>query len=931
MAASLNLTQGSLFDENKLNESKEEEQTKTSKLSNENLSDQQLEVDASLRPRIKNKSQKKASELENLSNPEIEAPKWSHHTLPKIDELTPALRHYVELKIENPERVLLYRLGDFFECFFEDAITLSNLLEITLTNKEGGKKIGKVPMAGIPHHASDRYCTELIKQGLSIAICDQLEAAPSKGNKLIRRGITRLITPGTILEEGMLQAKQNNWLASVLLEPNSNQDIIHWSLAKIDVSTGEFLAQDGKSISNLRQELIKLKAAEVISERRSISRKDWYEDIISITEFNQTSFSELEAKTTIKDHYSLNDIDGLGINTDSLSIRTIGGLIAYLNKTHPNLTNSVKHKIKTNIRIDYPQLKNNQVGLVIDNQTRRNLEITATQKSGKFHGSLLWAIDKTLTAMGGRCLRRWVEEPLTNIDAIKNRQKIIGLLVKSSSLRRNIRKTLQAMGDLERLSGRAGAQQAGARDLVAIAEGINRLPIIRKYLTEPIFEETKLFDFLINLDKDLIDIASEINNKIINNPPLSLTEGGLIYDGVTPVLDGLRNQLDDQNSWLKSQEIEERKNSNINNLKLQYHRSFGYFLSVSKAKSINVPEHWIRRQTLTNEERFVTPGLKEREGKIFQLKARISQLEYELFCNIRMNVGNKSNIIRKAAKAISCLDVLSGLAELAATNEYIQPQIVDQQNKKDSRKLSIVGGRHPVVEQILVDKEFVPNDIYLGNKTDLIILSGPNASGKSCYLRQIGLLQIMAQIGSWIPAKSCILGIADQIFTRVGAVDDLAAGQSTFMVEMIETAFILNKATDKSLVLLDEIGRGTSTFDGLSIAWSVSEFLAKKIKSRSIFATHYHELNQISEYINNVDNYQVLVKYENNSLTFLHKVEKGGANKSYGIEAARLAGVPKEVITNAKAILNSLEKNNSNSIQITQPRKTTNKSNRDHP
>ncbi len=924
MAASPDPIQGSLFTDNEQNKINQDRPKNTSKIFNENLSDQQLKGDALLRPRIKkgNKKSNQANDLDQLSNAEIAEPKWSHHNLPKIDDLTPALRHYVELKIENPERILLYRLGDFFECFFEDAIKLSELLEITLTSKEGGKKIGRVPMAGIPHHASDRYCTELIKKGLSIAICDQLETAPTKGNKLIKRGITRLITPGTILEEGMLSARQNNWLAAVLLESKSNSETINWSLAKIDVSTGEFIVQEGKESNNLRQELIKLKAAEVISEKKSILHKSWHEGLIDITEFNQTSFSNLEANITIKNHYCLSNIDGLGIDSDSISIRTVGGLIAYLNKTHPNLNVELKNGVKTNICIDYPQVKKNKAGLIIDNQTRRNLEITSTQKNGQFHGSLLWAIDKTLTAMGGRCIRSWLEEPLTNIDSIQKRQEIIGLLVESSNLRKNLRKILRAMGDLERLSGRAAAQQAGARDLVAIAEGINRLPLIKKYLKEPIFETTNYFDSIINLDKELIELASKINNEIIDNPPLSLSEGGLFYDGINPLLDSLRNQLDDHNLWLKAQEAEERKNSNINNLKLQYHRSFGYFLAVSKAKSSNVPAHWIRRQTLTNEERFVTPDLKEREGKIFQVRAQISQLEYELFCKLRILVGNNSNIIRKAAKAISCLDVLSGLAELAATNEYIKPKIVDTKDKIKSRRLSIIGGRHPVVEQILVDKAFVPNDTELGTKTDLIILSGPNASGKSCYLRQVGLLQIMAQIGSWIPAKSCTLGIADQLFTRVGAVDDLAAGQSTFMVEMIETAFILNKATEKSLVLLDEIGRGTSTFDGLSIAWSVSEFLAKTIKSRSIFATHYHELNQISEYIDNVENYQVLVKYKNDSLAFLHKVEKGGATKSYGIEAARLAGIPNEVINNAKVILNNLENNSSNTIQIKNPIKS---------
>ncbi len=918
MAASPNPLQGSLFKSEETSSSLDPQEGKSSNLNRERLANQELQDDAHLRPRCKKtkKNQNQNNNLNDLAITSIEEPKWSHHSLPNINDLTPALKHYVELKIENPERILLYRLGDFFECFFEDAIRLSELLELTLTSKEGGKKIGRIPMAGIPHHASDRYCTQLIKKGLSIAICDQLETAPSKGNKLIKRGITRLITPGTILEEGMLSAKQNNWLVSVLIDSFPNNKDIKWSLAKVDVSTGELVVQEGKAISNLRQELIKLEAAEIISEKNTINSHQWYTKSMKITEFNQTSFSELESKIAILNHYSLNNIDGLGLYSHSLSIRTIGGLIAYLNKTHPNLTNQNENTIKTHISLDYPQIKYNHSGLIIDNQTRRNLEIISTQRGGQFQGSLLWAIDKTLTAMGGRCIRRWLEEPLTDFHEIQNRQEIIALLVKSSSLRKNLRKILRSMGDLERLSGRAGAQQAGARDLVAIAEGINRLPLLAKNLDHPTFENSQYFKSIINLDKKLIEIASKINNEIVENPPLSLTEGGLIYDGINPILDGLRNQLDDHNSWLKIQEIKEKEISKINNLKLQYHRSFGYFLAVSKAKSTNVPDHWIRRQTLTNEERFVTPELKEREGKIFQVKARISQLEYELFCALRILVGNRAKSVRKAAKAISYLDVLTGLAELAATNNYIQPKIVDNTDPKNSRKLSITEGRHPVVEQILVDKVFVPNDINLGSKTDLIILSGPNASGKSCYLRQIGLLQIMTQIGSWIPAKSSTIGIADQLFTRVGAVDDLAAGQSTFMVEMIETAFILNKATENSLVLLDEIGRGTSTFDGLSIAWSVSEFLAKNIKSRSIFATHYHELNQISDHNKNVENFQVLVHHDKNSLNFLHKVAKGGSVKSYGIEAARLAGVPKEVIQKAREILNGLEEKSCNNIEV---------------
>ncbi len=917
MAASQEQLQGSLFEEDDKQPCYADSPKESSEASNENLTNQQLKDDASLRPRLKKTTKNTISnakeELDQFIVEKSDEPKWSHHSLLEMDNLTPALRHYAELKAADPERVLLYRLGDFFECFFEDAITLSKLLEITLTSKEGGKKVGRVPMAGIPHHAADRYCTELIKKGLSIAICDQLETAPSKGNKLIKRGITRLITPGTILEEGMLEARKNNWLATVLLDKSSPESLINWSLAKVDVSTGEFIVQEGQEIHNLRQELIKLEAAEIISEKNSISHCDWHPASINVTEFNQTSFTCIEAESSIKRHYNLNNINGLGIHSYPLSLRSVGGLIAYLNKTHPNLNSKSLSDKQTHISLNYPQFKPKKSGLIIDTKTRRNLEITSTQRDGQFHGSLLWAIDKTLTAMGGRCIRRWIEEPLINIDSIKFRQEIIGLLVKSSSLRKDLRKILRTMGDLERLAGRAGAQQASARDLVAIAEGIKRLPFLSQYLNDAKFRQSKYFEPITNSDRDLMDIASKVNSEIIDTPPLSITEGGIIHDGVDPLLDGLRNQLDDQNKWLKQQEIKERKLSKINNLRLQYHRTFGYFLSVSKAKSIDVPNHWIRRQTLTNEERFITPELKEREGKIFQLKARLSQREYELFCNLRLLIGNEAQKIRQAAKAISYLDVLAGLAELAAINSYIKPKIVSCKNGSMNREISIIGGRHPVVEQILVDKKFTPNDINLGTKTDLIILSGPNASGKSCYLRQVGLLQILTQIGSWIPAESATIGIADQIFTRVGAVDDLAAGQSTFMVEMIETAFILNQATDKSLVLLDEIGRGTSTFDGLSIAWSVSEFLASNIKSRSIFATHYHELNQISECFDNVENFQVLVEHKNNTLTFLHKVAKGGSIKSYGIEAARLAGVPKAVINNANKVLNRLEKNSSKS------------------
>ncbi len=909
MAAQKTL-QGSLFNEPE----KPAYNTKASlcvyNKSEEELSDDQLTSDAQQRPRFR-KQEKEAKNFlinqpENSSSKaNKDLPAWSHHSLVNINDLTPVLRHYVELKAKNPERILLYRLGDFFECFFEDAIQISQLLELTLTGKEAGKLIGRVPMAGVPHHAAEKYCGELIKRGLSIALCDQLESTPSKG-ALIKREITRIITPGTIIEEGMLPAKKNNWLGAVLLAENENNNSLTWALATTDVSTGEFLIREGKEPNNLHQELLKLNASEVICSENNIKQDlKWCPANIKITDVAKTPFTLIEAESSLKKYFKLTTVSGLGIKEFPLAIRAAGGLINYLEETQPSNNESGKYHSK--LLLDFPQLCSPSEVLLIDAQTRRNLEITSTQRDGQFQGSLLWAIDRTLTAMGGRCLRRWLESPLINLEAIISRQEIVSILVESNQLRIDIRRILRTMGDLERLSGRAGAGQASSRDLVAIANGLQRLPRLASYLQNLPKNPPDWLSTLQQIDPTLSEIANKIEDQLINNPPLSLTDGDLIHDGIDSLLDGLRNQIDDQNDWLKDQEIIERNLSGINNLRLQYHRTFGYFLSVNKSKAKDVPQHWIRRQTLANEERFITPDLKSREGKIFQLKARAAQREYEIFCNLRDFVGNKAKQIRKAAKAIAGLDSLASLAEIAATNAYVKPKIFNNNDKNG--EINIKNCRHPVVEQMLVETPFTPNDINIGKDFDLIILTGPNASGKSCYLRQIGLVQLLSQIGSWVPAEKASLTIADRIFTRVGAVDDLAAGQSTFIVEMAETAFILNQATNKSLVLLDEIGRGTSTFDGLSIAWAVSEHLAKEIKCRTIFATHYHELNNLSRNLSNIGNFQVLVKETGNDLIFLHKVVPGGANKSYGIEAARLAGVPEEVITKAKKVLENLQKN----------------------
>ena len=862
------------------------------------LSDDELGADAVARPRTRQAPGRETSSetlAANDSEPSSDEPAWAHHSQLDPLQLTPMLRHYVELKAAHPERVLLYRLGDFFECFFEDAIELSRVLELTLTGKEGGKAIGRVPMAGIPHHAAERYCTDLIRRGYSVALCDQLETTPAKG-ALLKRGITRVLTPGTVLEEGMLAARRNNWLAAVVVEPATARSPLRWGLASADVSTGDVLVMERNGSDALHQQLAQLEASELLwaaADDADEGQPAWCPERLRLSPMARTPFSAPQAEQALKTHYKLASLDGLGLQELPLALRAFGGLLHYVNETQPL-------EEETRVPLDVPQIVHNGDALVLDAQTRRNLELTATQRDGQLQGSLLWAIDQTQTAMGGRCLRRWLEAPLMDLEEILLRQTVVSLLVQQRSLRQTLRRLLQPMGDLERLAGRAGAGHAGARDLVAIADGLERLPQLSARLDNSLEHWPQGLDALLNTHPDLSDLARQIRHALVETPPLSLSEGGLIHDGVDPLLDGLRNQLDDQEAWLAEQERLERERSGNTNLRLQHHRTFGYFLAVSKAKASSVPDHWIRRQTLANEERFITPELKEREGRIFQLRARAYQREYELFCQLREQVGLMAAPIREAARAIAGLDALAALADTAATRGWCPPTL------NDGRSIQIESGRHPVVEQLLVETNFTPNDLHLGSGTDLIVLTGPNASGKSCYLRQIGVTQLLAQIGSWVPASSAQIGLADRIFTRVGAVDDLAAGQSTFMVEMAETANILHHASERSLVLLDEIGRGTATFDGLSIAWAVSEHLAGDLRARTVFATHYHELNNLAEERSNVANFQVMVEETGDDLVFLHHVQAGGASRSYGIEAARLAGVPSAVVQRARQVLDHL-------------------------
>ncbi len=896
----------------------EHERPKSSPQITENLSNEQLKIESQKRPRLRKNTTNKFYKFKNDLDTEnkhdyVNEKSYSYKTVEK-QKLTPVLKHYVKLKEENNNRLLLYRLGDFFECFFEDAVSISNLLEITLTSKDAGKEIGKIPMAGVPHHAMERYCAELIKKNHSVVICDQLEKSSGNYATPLKRGITRIITPGTVIEEGMLVAKKNNWITAIHLTKKTAEDSYEWGISRADVSTGELLTMEGESLSKLFDEIIKLDASEIVigsDEEKNLLQEENQQIKYTVTQ--ETFFSINEASSTIKNYFQIMSLEGLGLKNLNNATKALGGLLNYLEIINPsNLDNDSSLKIS----LDFPQIQFQKNHLIIDYQTQKNLEIKNTQRENNYVGSLLWSIDKTYTCMGARCLRRWIESPLLNVSEIHKRQNIISNFLESKKLRLDTQNVLRAMGDLERLSGRACAGHASPRDLIAISDGLKKLPRLKSIVELFNYEIPSWTAQLKTIDNELLELADLISFKLVQNPPLNTTEGGIIHDGVDNVLDGLRNLIDDYSDWLNQEELKERKISQITNLKIQFHKNFGYYISINKSKVNLAPNHWIKRQTLTNEERYVTIEIKNRESKIFQVKNRAALKEYEIFCEIRNLVSTKTKKIRSIAKSIASLDALLGLAITALENNFIKPQLLPIKDSKGQRSTEIIEGRNPIVEQLLTNKQFIANDIFFNDKQKLIILTGPNASGKSCFIRQIGLIQILSQIGSFVPAKKANIQIADRIFTRIGAVDDQSSGQSTFMVEMSETASILNQATSNSLVLLDEIGRGTSTFDGLSIAWSVSEYLAKKIACNTIFATHYHELNYLKNTNINVENFQVLVKQKKDQIFFCHKIIKGGANKSYGIEAAKLAGVPQVVINKARSVLDYLEKNNQLISQI---------------
>lgn len=805
--------------------------------------------------------------------------------------LTPMMEQYISIKKEHKEAILFFRLGDFYEMFFEDAEIASKILEITLTSREGGKG-NRIPMCGIPFHAADNYIGKLIEAGLKVAICEQVED-PKATKGIVKREVIRTITPGTHIELNSLNDKANNYLISIVHLNNS------FGLSAVDVSTGLFLVTEisGKdAINKLFDEIARLQPKEGIFspdflELEHVEQLLRQYPNLTYSTYHHWAFSYEHAFETLTKHFQTHSLDGFGCSGLTLAVKAAGALLDYINETQ---------KIKL-IHINNLKTYSTDQYMNLDASTRRNLELTKTIRDGSAKGTLLWILDYTVTAMGGRLLKSWLEQPLINPQEVEKRLNANQELIDNIFLRSDIRNLLKEVYDLERLIGRIAYGTANAKDLLALKKSISILPQILEHLTwgqSPlIIEIYKLIDPLIDIYK-LLDLA------INEDPPFSLREGGLIKEKYNEYLDQLHLASREGKNWIAKLEGEEKERTGIKSLKVGFNKVFGYYIEITNANRGNVPDDYIRKQTLSNAERFITPALKEYESMILGAEDKIVQLEYELFVEIRKQLETDVPRIQKTAGALAQLDALISLAEAALKGNYVKPTI------SIDGVLDIKGGRHPVVESMLRDQWFVPNDTYLNNQDNQIgIITGPNMAGKSTYMRQTALIVLMAQIGSFVPAESAQIGIVDRIFTRVGASDDLAMGQSTFMVEMNEVANILNNATSNSLVILDEIGRGTSTFDGLSIAWAVVEYLHhfKGIGAKTLFATHYHELTELEEILPGVKNYSIAVKEQGDDIIFLRKIINGGTDRSYGIQVARLAGLPQIVIQRAKEILLTLE------------------------
>ena len=802
------------------------------------------------------------------------------------NELTPMMKQYMQTKEEYKDCILFYRLGDFYEMFFDDALTASKELEITLTGKNCGLE-ERAPMCGIPYHAVDSYLNRLVSKGYKVAICEQVED-PKTAKGIVKREVIRVVTPGTNLDTQGLDETKNNYIMCIVYMAD------RYGLSVADVTTGEYLVTELDSQTKLMDELYKFMPSEIVcNEAFYMSGLD-LDDLknrlhMAIYSLEAWYFDDALCRETLQEHFKVASLEGIGLSDYECGMIASGALLKYLEETQKN---SLSHMSR---------LTRYATGnyMVLDSATRRNLELVETLREKQKRGSLLWVLDKTKTAMGARTLRKYVEQPLIDKESIVKRLDAVAELKDNAICREEIREYLNPVYDLERLVGKITYQSANPRDLIAFQSSLSMLPSVKCILKD--MESDLLKEIYEELDP-LEELCDLVGRAIQEEPPLAMKEGGIIKDGYNEEVDRLRKAKSEGKNWLADLETKEREKTGIKNLRIRYNKVFGYYLEVTNSFKDLVPDYYTRKQTLANAERYIIPELKELEDTILGAEDKLCALEYELYCEVRNTIAAELTRIQRTAKAVAKLDVIASLALVAERNNYVRPKI----NEKGV--IDIRDGRHPV-EKMIPNDMFIANDTYLDDKKQRIsIITGPNMAGKSTYMRQAALIVLMAQLGSFVPASSANIGLVDRIFTRVGASDDLASGQSTFMVEMNEVANILRNATSKSLLILDEIGRGTSTFDGLSIAWAVVEYISnsKLLGAKTLFATHYHELTELEGKISNVNNYCIAVKEKGDDIVFLRKIVKGGADKSYGIQVAKLAGVPDPVINRAKEIVEEL-------------------------
>ncbi|WP_331477284.1 DNA mismatch repair protein MutS [Mediterraneibacter glycyrrhizinilyticus] len=802
-------------------------------------------------------------------------------------ELTPMMKQYMETKSQYQDCILFYRLGDFYEMFFDDALTASRELEITLTGKNCGQE-ERAPMCGVPYHAVESYLNKLVSKGYKVAICEQVED-PKTAKGIVKREVVRIVTPGTNLDTQALDESKNNYIMCIVYIAD------RYGVSVADITTGDYFVTEIEDSARLMDEIYRFSPSEIICNEAfymSGMDLDGMRDRLGITIYSLDAwyFDDAVCRQKLLDHFKVSSFAGLGLADYDCGVISAGALLQYLLETQKNDLSNLTHITP------YTSGK----FMMLDSSTRRNLELCETLREKQKRGSLLWVLDKTKTAMGARTLRKYIEQPLIDKKEIEKRLDAVQELKNQAISREELREYLSPVYDMERLIMKITYGSANPRDLTAFRTSLEMLPPIRYILQD--MQCDLLRSIMEELDP-LEDLCTLITNAIREEPPIAMKEGNIIRDGYNEEVDKLRRAKSDGKDWLAKLENDEREKTGIKNLRIKYNKVFGYYLEVTNSYKDLVPEYYTRKQTLANAERYITPELKELEDMILGAEDKLYALEYELYTEVRETVAAEVERIQQTAKAVAALDVFASLALVAERNNYVRPKI----NEKGV--IDIKEGRHPVVERMIPNDMFIANDTYLDDKKHRIsIITGPNMAGKSTYMRQTALIALMAQVGSFVPAKSANIGISDRIFTRVGASDDLASGQSTFMVEMTEVANILRNATSKSLLILDEIGRGTSTFDGLSIAWAVVEYISdsRLLGAKTLFATHYHELTELEGKIENVNNYCIAVKEKGDDIVFLRKIVKGGADKSYGIQVAKLAGVPDLVINRAKEIVEEL-------------------------